>query len=343
MKPSFLFVSLALFTSAFLGRTLAEDKAAVAVNPTQILAEVDGVKLTLADLGRKHPGAMFKAYQDFYQTQRTVVAGYVDEYLLERQAKKENVTVAELLERHVKNASGAPPSEELLRAYYDTLDTDKPYDVMRQPILEHLQQGREAKAKAEFLKKLRSEAHINLQFGPPRAELAWKGHAVRGPQDAPVVIVEFADYECPYCQQAQAAVDQIETEYKGKIAFVYKDLPLPNHAHAQPAAEASRCAGAQNKYWEYHDLLFKTRALDLPKLKEHAAALNLDMQAFDKCLTSGAQAEAIKADFNEGVDLGLQGTPGFFINGRFFSGGMSVEQFRTVIGEELATSAAKSK
>lgn len=172
-------------------------------------------------------------------------------------------------------------------------------------------------------------------LSPPRVEIANGDAPVRGPKDAAVTVIEYADYECPYCQQTQPALDKLEAEYKGKLAFVFKDTPLPMHSHAEKAAEAAHCAGVQGKYWEYHDLLFKERQLEVPQLKEAALELKLDAQAFDQCLDSNAQAGVVRTQLNEASRLGLQGTPSFFINGRFFSGAMSYDKLHEVIEQEI--------
>src|SRR5207244_5422354 len=125
----------------------------------------------------------------------------------------------------------------------------------------------------------------------------------------------------------QPIIDKLTAEYSGKVAFAYKDLPLQMHPRAQKAAEAAHCAGAQGKYWEYHDQLFANKQLYIPQLKESALALKLDTKAFDKCLDSNEQTEVVKAQMTEGQALQIQGTPSFFINGRFFSGVLSYEQF----------------
>ena len=148
-------------------------------------------------------------------------------------------------------------------------------------------------------------------------------------------MIEYADYECPDCQQLQPALDQMEKEYKGKVAFAYKDLPLPMHSHAAKAAEAAHCAGDQGKYWEYHDSLFATKALEVPQLKEQAKTLKLDGAAFDKCLDSGAKSEIVRMHMAEGQAFAMRGTPSFFVNGRFFGSGMTYEQLKAVIEEEL--------
>jgi protein-disulfide isomerase len=149
-------------------------------------------------------------------------------------------------------------------------------------------------------------------------------------------MVEYADYECPYCQQIQPALEKLQQEYKDKLVFAFKDMPLPMHTHAEKAAEASRCAEAQGKYWEFHDMLFAKKDLEVPALKQNARDLKLDGSAFDKCLDSGEQSEGIRGVVNEANALGLPGTPAFFINGRYFSGSPSYESLRKVVDEELA-------
>jgi protein-disulfide isomerase len=187
------------------------------------------------------------------------------------------------------------------------------------------------------VESLRAKASVAILIPAPRAKVALNGAPVRGNADAPVMLVEFADYECPYCQMVQPAVDKVLSEYKGKVAFAFKDIPLPMHANAEKAAEAARCAEAQGKYWEYHDLLFSSRLLEPAGLKEHARTLKLDTAAFDKCLDSGAKSEAIKAELNEAQDMGLNSTPSFFINGRFTQGNLNYDQLRQLIEEEMAS------
>ena len=149
------------------------------------------------------------------------------------------------------------------------------------------------------------------------------------------MLVEYADYECPYCQEVQPVVEKVIAEYKGKVAFAFKDLPLPMHANAPKAAEAARCAETQGKFWEYHDLALAKKQLDPAKLKEYARDLKLDTAAFDQCLDSGARSELVASQLSEAQALGLNGTPSFFINGRATVGNLTVEQLREVIDEEL--------
>jgi protein-disulfide isomerase len=308
-----------------------------------VLVEIDGSKLTLADYERKHPSGLFQARNNFYQAEVKAVEQFIDEYLLEQQAKKENVTVAELLQRHVNSAAGKDPPEDALRIYYEGVDTTEPYEKVRGQIIDHIRESRIAKAQTAYMRSLRSQAHVALHIGPPRAQVDVKDTPIRGLPNAPVVVVEYADYECPYCQQAEPALSKMQADYKGKVAFVYKDVPLPTHTRAQKASEAAHCAGAQGKYWEYHDLLFSSKQLEVPQLKQHALELKLDTAAFDKCLDSGEKSEVVKSQLAQGMSLGLQGTPSFFINGRFFSGGLNYDQLRAVVEEEVAASTSRAK
>jgi protein-disulfide isomerase len=301
-----------------------------------VLAEVDGVKLTLADLERKNPTGLFQARNTFFDAERKVVEQFIDQHLLERRAKKENVTVDELLEIHVNRTVPKDPPEEALRVYYEGVDTTEPYETVRPQILDAIRQRRLAKAKNTYVQSLRSEAKIAIRLSPPRTPVSLSDTPVRGSADAPVVLVEFADFECPYCQQAHPALSKLVSDYGGKVAFAYKDAPLPMHARAQKAAEAAHCAGAQGKYWEYFDLLFTSRQLEMAQLKEQAQQLKLDGKAFDACLDSGQQSALVKSQLAEAQTLGLQGTPSFFINGRFFSGALNYETLRGIVEEELS-------
>jgi protein-disulfide isomerase len=250
------------------------------------------------------------------------------------------VSVTELLERHVNAPASKEPSEEALRTYYDGVDTTETYEAVRGKIIEALKQRRIAKAKDAYLQSLRSAANIMLLLPPPRAPISMKDVPLRGPANAPVTMLEYADFECPYCQQIQPVLQRLETEFKGKLAFAYKDFPLPMHPDAPKAAEAAHCAAAQGKYWEFHDKIFDNKQLSVPALKETARTLHLDGAAFDACLDSGKMAGVVKDQAAEATAYGMQGTPSILVNGRFVSGTLTYERLHGVIMEELSAAAA---
>jgi protein-disulfide isomerase len=338
MRDYYFIILIALGMPILQGAANAETKESSlpGVNSAAVL-EVDGVKFSLVDFESRRPTALFQARNTFYETQRKALEEFVEEYLLEQQAKKESVTVTQLLERHVNNTIAKDPSDEVLRVYYEGVDTAEPFEAVRDRIVDALRQRRIAKARTAYVQSLRDQAKVAILLSPPRAQMSLKDTPVRGQTDAPLMLVEFADYECPFCQEIKPTLDKLLQEFPGKIALAFKDAPLPMHRNAQKAAEATRCAEAQGKYWEYHDLLFSRRQLDLTALKEHARGLGLDTKAFDQCLDSGAKADLVKASMSEATGLGLRGTPSFFLNGRQFSGALTLEKFRGIVAEEISS------
>jgi protein-disulfide isomerase len=158
----------------------------------------------------------------------------------------------------------------------------------------------------------------------------------RGPAAAPVTIFEWSDYECPYCRRAQETLQRLQGEFRETVRFVFKDFPLRSHQNALPAALAARCAGAQDRYWEYHDLLFVAQpAFARDDLIGYARRLGLDVPAFTECLDTARFRDAVLADQREGREAGVRATPSFFINQRVIQGAVPIEEFRAAIRQAL--------
>ena len=164
-----------------------------------------------------------------------------------------------------------------------------------------------------------------------------EGFPGKGSEDAPVTIVEFSDFECPFCSRVVPTLDRISERYGDQVRIVFRQFPLDNlHPNARKAAEASLCAEEQGKFWEMHDAMFANqRQLQVAQLKRQAGELGLDTNAFDECLDSGRHAAQVQADVDAGAGLGVTGTPAFLINGRFLSGAQPFEAFEKVIEDEL--------
>lgn len=163
---------------------------------------------------------------------------------------------------------------------------------------------------------------------------------VLGDKNAKVTIIEFSDYECPFCARfATQTLPQIKDQYvkTGKVKIVFRDFPLSFHANAQKAAEAAECADDQGKYWEYHDKLFaNTQSLDVTSLKQYAKDLGLDATKFNSCLDTGKYTAEVKKDFSDGQAVGISGTPSFVINGKLVVGALPFEMFKQEIDAALA-------
>lgn len=164
--------------------------------------------------------------------------------------------------------------------------------------------------------------------------------AVKGDSDAPVTIVEFSDFQCPFCSRFYTgALGDIEKNYieTGKVKLVYRDFPLSIHPDAQKAAEAAECAKDQGKFWEMHDELFENQAsLSVASLKQYASKIGLDEDDFSECLDSGEKASEVQADFSDGTANGVSGTPTFFVNGQKLVGAQPYSEFEAAIEAALA-------
>jgi protein-disulfide isomerase len=185
-------------------------------------------------------------------------------------------------------------------------------------------------------------ALIGLQ--PARQLVSFPQDApIRGPKEAPITLVEFTDYQCPYCQQAQQYVEQVMRAYPDKVRLVYQEFPLDFHGQAKPAGVAARCAGEQGKFWEMHGgMLLTPGSLDDADLKSRAAALGMDASRFGACVASGKYDTVIQKAVENGRSVGVSGTPTFFLNGRSFTGAQPYEFFERMIEEELAMASQKT-
>ena len=310
-------------------------------NDSQKLAEVDGIVIRQAEIDRSGGKQLQNLRQQLYLLERQKLEEYIGATLLSREAKDRNISVTTLLEQEV-NAKVSAVSEEDIRAFYESnkarigVELDKVHDQIRDYLHEQKTTGR----KNEYFKVLRSKAKVTTFLKPPpiqRADVPITGAPFKGSEKAPVTIVKFEDFECPFCKTVQPTLAAVLKKYDGKVRLVHKDLPLEQiHPQAQLAAEAARCAGEQGKFWDYHDALYgNSPKLGAGELKSYAKQVGLNAAPFDQCLASGKYKAAVQKDLAEGAQLGVTGTPSFFINGREISGALPVESFAAVIDEEL--------
>jgi len=311
-------------------------------NDSEKLAEVDGRVVTRAEVDRSSGTELRNLRQRLYQLERQKLDEYIGATLLTEEAKERGVSVSTLLEQEINNKI-QPVSEDEIQAFYKQnkdrlrVELDKVHDQIR----DYLAQQKTAERKNEYFKTLRAKAKITTYLKAPpiyRAEVSTNGAPSKGAGNAPVKIVKFEDFECPFCKTVQPTLTELLKKYDGKVRLVHKDLPLEAiHPQATLAAEAARCAGDQGKFWEYHDTLYgKAPKLGAGDLKSYAKEIGLNTAAFDQCLESGTHKNVVQKDLAEGAKLGLTGTPSFFINGREISGAQPLEAFSAIIDEELA-------
>ncbi|MGH9511020.1 MAG: thioredoxin domain-containing protein [Terriglobales bacterium] len=336
MKQFTLCAFIIAFTTALTLSSAAQQNK----NNNSAVAQIGGKTLTAADFENKEAGDLLQARYKMYESERKVLDKYIDDQLLKQQADKAGLTVDQLLESQVYKGIKDPTDDQMEVFYEGLSNQEQPFSAVRDKILDHIREVRRVKARDAYLKSLREHSHIQVLLAPPTADVDVQGGNVRGPKDAPVTLVEFADYECPYCSKVDPVLQTMEKEYGNRLKVVFKDFPLPMHKDAEKAAEGAHCAGDQGKFWEYHDLLFSSHQVDVPSLKAHAAELKLNQAKFDACLDSGAEAAAVKKDQAEGTRLGLTGTPSFFVNGHFFSGAADSAMLHEMIGMEMPASSS---
>lgn len=310
---------------------------ALAQTDTTVVAEVNGVKLTVADMEQEESAKLLQAHNQYYQSEKKALEDLIEKRLLEQKAKHDGLTVDQLIDRDIKSQV-QDPTDDQMKVYYEGLETEQPYETVRPKILEKIRQLRVDKARAAYVRVLRAQSNVIVELASPSAKVNVENAYSSGSKHPVVTLVEFADYECPYCQKVASDLRKLQGDFGDKLTFVYKDFPLPMHAHSQKAAEAARCAGTQGKFWEFHDELFRSKELDVERLKDDAVALHLDESQFAKCLDSGEELADVQRDREEGVKLGLSGTPSFFVNGHFYSGALDYVALRQIVEQQIEVS-----
>lgn len=262
----------------------------------------------------------------------------VNDKLLDLEAKKRSITVKDLVQQEVDNKVTVP-TEETVRKFYDDNKAviNGSFIETALEIRNYLLERSRDNAVSSLLTTLRKDYGYKSLVEPDRAKVEVQGHPSKGPTSAPVTIVEFSDFECPFCGGLFPTLRRVEETYKDKIRIVYRQFPLNNlHPHAQKAAEASLCANEQNKFWQLHDAMFTDQQnLTVEDLKSKAATLSLNATTFASCLDSGKYATNIRDSIAEGSKLGVDGTPALFINGRYLGGNQPYDVIAKIIEDEL--------
>ena len=311
-----------------------------------IVARIGDIEVALADLDAAwdtdDAADRIRLLMQLHDTRRRVLDSVIGEHLIEREALARGVTREELLAAELPARTLPVADDEIQLIYERNKDRfeGQSLEDMQPVIRTAIEQQRPTQALNQFMKDLQVAADdVVILLDPPRQRIETLAEdPSRGPVDAPVVIVEFSDFQCPFCQRANDTLEELFEQYGGQLRLVFKDFPLPRHTFAFKAAEAGNCAHEQGKFWEFHDRLFASRdTLDVTSLKTHASELGLDPDAFVTCLDEGRYADRVDRDLSIGRDYGASSTPTLFINGRPVFGAAPFEMFDDIIREELAT------
>ena len=312
----------------------------------EVLASIDGREITLADLDEQVRDQISRMeYQ--YRSQRSqvleaAVEEVIQDRLLTEAAAARGVSLEEIVATETEGR--VEVSEAEIEDWYlrnSSRLQDQPLEAVAPQIRQYLEDVERQQLVTALVSQLGSEHEIEYFVEPARAEFDLEGAPTFGPDDAPVTLIEFSDFECPFCSRFFPTINRIKEEYRDRVRVVYLQFPLANiHPNAFKAAEASLCAHEQGSFWEMHDLLFQEQgSLAVSDLKEKAGRLGLDAEEFGSCLDSGRQVDRIRRDLSQGQAAGINGTPALFVNGINVPGGaVPFEVVAAAIDRELRRS-----
>jgi protein-disulfide isomerase len=329
---------LALLGAFGCARSRAASPPAATEDPRQVIAKVGGESITLEEVDRRAAGKLQRLRNEEYDARRQALDEMIVERLLQKEAAERGITQDALLKAEV-DAKVTPPTAGDVKTIYEQNRAAAGSRTLAElaPVIERsLREHRLAERAAQFRDELKAKTGVKVTLDAPRAAVAVPADApALGPAGAPVTIVEYLDYQCPFCHRAQGVVDEVLNRYPGKIRFVHRDFLL-GKPRSLPAARAARCAGEQGKFWEYHrDLLLSSGDMGDEDLRTRAAAMGLDAGKFSACVASDRFDADIKRSTESGNALGIDATPTFFINGRRLQGALPADQFAEVIDSEL--------
>ena len=335
----------ALALTAVLAMVACSSAAQQNAGESSAAGQVGDRVITVAEVEQrwreKDPGEHAQAIQAIYDGRRAAFDALVSEMLVAEAAKEAGLSPAAYEEAEISKRVKQVTDAEV-RSFYSANISQmqgQPFEDMAPLINRFLQEQNQNTARGEVIAELRSKAPaIRVMLDAPRHPVTVQASdPIRGDASAPVTIVEFSDFQCPFCRQASPTLKKVQDTYGEKVRIVWKDFPLTDiHPQAFKAAEAAHCAGEQGKYWEFHDRLFSSQdALQPPALKGHAVDMKLDATAFATCLDSSKYAERVRDGVAAGTLLGVDSTPTMYINGRRVAGAYPYETIAAIVDEEL--------
>jgi protein-disulfide isomerase len=303
-----------------------------------VVAKIGDEVISESQLEAMVGSSLVSLRQQIYDAQVSKLEDEIYRRLLQKAAAEEGMTEGDYLKMHVEQKVGEPDEGEvaqLMSQFRARLAEDDAQ--ARQQVVQALKQRENQRLSEELRRALFAEAGVRILLEPPRVEFSVaEGTPSRGAADAPIVLIEYTDYQCPYCTRIQPTLNELMKRYEGKLLHVFKNLPLPMHAEAPLAGAAALCAQDQGKFWELHDWLFvNQRSLSRETIVAAAGNLGMDTEVLASCIDEGTYASRVKAETAEAQSYGITGTPGFLINGRVITGARPIEVFEEIIDDEL--------
>ena len=335
-KALFLTVALTLLACSSSAQQGAEPAARIG-DRTVTLKELDD------RWQKENPSEHSTAMQQMYEGRRGALERIVADSLLAEAGKKQGLSGEAYAQAEIAKRIKPISDAEVATFYQQNIGQmqGRSLEAMAPAINRYLAEQQEATARQAVIAELRKGGPpLRVMLAPPRFEVSIAAtDPSLGAASAPVTLIEFSDFECPFCQRVAPTLKQVRQAYGDKVRIVWKDFPLTQiHPNAFKAGEAGHCAAEQGKFWELHDRLFgNQQALMVDALKGHASTLGLDTAKFNACLDGSKYAERVRDGIAQGTRLGVNSTPTIYINGRLVSGAQPYEVIAGIIDEELST------
>jgi len=301
-----------------------------------VVAEYNGKSVRASDVFGQVKTRLFDLEEEVYRTKEQAIKEFVEQRLLDDEARKSNMGIEQLLE---KQAGGAPT--EVTDKEIETFLASKGLNlkdprIKKDDVREYLKYRQKFEKRQAYVEKLRESAKVKILLKEPESPklvVSTDGFPTWGNAKAPVTVVEFSDFQCPFCSRAVPIIDRIKKEFgPDKVRIVFRDMPLPNHNRALPASLAARCANEQGKFWEMHNTLFENQQkLEDKDLKDYAKSVGLDVAKFNDCFDNKKYMADLEKSRTEAEKLGIAATPSFLINGVLLQGAQPFEKFKEKI------------
>ncbi|HZF13242.1 MAG TPA: thioredoxin domain-containing protein [Thermoanaerobaculia bacterium] len=338
-----LVLALCVWLPACSAQTKSGKDSKMESDPNKVLAKVNGKTITEGDLEKAAAAEFQQLERECSNNRHNLVENklkqMVQDTMVEAEAKAKGVSKDQLIADATK---AAPVTDADADKFYDENKAQIPPNVTKEQVMprikQYLEQQRQNEARQAFYASLDAKYKADYMLEPVRVPVEAAAYAapVQGPTTAPVTIVEFSDFQCPFCSRLKPTLDQVKQKYGDKVRIVFRQYPLPIHNNAPKAAEAALCANDQGKFWEMHDAMFADQGGLAPdSLKAKATKIGLKADQFAACLDADKHADEIKKDMAAGTAAGVNGTPAMFVNGRFINGAVPIDDITKVIDDEL--------
>jgi protein-disulfide isomerase len=314
------------------------------LGPNDTVATVGSRSISLAELDAtalQQPAANFASLrlaQALYEARRLALDEMIGSILIDGESKLRGIDRADLLQREVV-ASVTQPTDEEISAWYRANQSrlqGATLEQTRVPIRTFLVEERTRAARTAYINRLKEKVPVKILLDPPRQAFKPTNSPATGPAAAPIEMIEFSDFQCPYCLAVRPTLKQVLDTYGNRIHFIYRNYPLDSHPNARSSAEAAQCANEQGKFWAFHDRLFADPGkLSPANVRQSAGDLGLDLARYDACVEARRYKSVVDEDIQAANAAGVSGTPAFFINGRMLTGAQPFDAFKRIIDDEL--------